>query len=212
MRPERHRRERKYPVGKSRNKKASMAIGITEPQLDSQASARPAGKDPRPAISACSAYWFEKPLRPSARPATRNSQPIRFCGRLEARTNPTTGMATLTTCWETLETFQPVRLAGTRCRSRYASASPPPISATDPVAAHTGTHRAVRALIWVPSLPPIKAAADASQMRRAATCVCGSRVGRSPFRHASHAMPGPFRDNLPLGAKHPASRRSPDVS
>src|SRR5580700_619573 len=152
----RHRRERRYPVGKSSSKKASIVAGITEIQLESQASARPAGQDPGSATSACSAYWFEKPPRPSVSPANRNSQPIRFSGRLEASTKPITAAATFTTCPEMLETVQPVRLAGTRCRSTYASASPPPISATDPAAAHPATHRAVRALIRIPH-PPTKA-------------------------------------------------------
>ena len=51
-----HRRERSRPVGKSRNTKASMATGITQIQLDSQATARPAGKDPGAATRACSPY------------------------------------------------------------------------------------------------------------------------------------------------------------
>jgi len=82
----RHRRERTCPVGKSWNKKASMAIGMIQVQLVSQANARPAGQDPRAAYSACIAYWFAKPIRPSPSPATRNSQPIRFSGRREAMT------------------------------------------------------------------------------------------------------------------------------
>src|SRR5580700_3186570 len=114
----RQRRDRTYPVGKSRNKNASTAVGITQVQLDSQANARPAGQDPRSATRACSAYAFEKLLRPSASPATRNSQPIRFSGRLEARTKPTPPAATFTSCMEMLETVQLVKLAGTRCRSR----------------------------------------------------------------------------------------------
>src|SRR5580704_5818727 len=113
----RHRRERSCPVGNSKNKKASAATAIIQIQLDSQANTWPAGKDPRCATSACSAYGFEKPLRPSASPATRNSQPIRFSGRRDARTNPVTGTAMLTTCPEMLETVQLARLAGTRCRS-----------------------------------------------------------------------------------------------
>jgi hypothetical protein len=52
----RHRRERKYPVGKSRNKKARLATWITQIQLDSHADRRPAGNDPGAATSACSAY------------------------------------------------------------------------------------------------------------------------------------------------------------
>src|SRR5580704_2740146 len=113
----RHRRERNCPVGNSKNKKASAATAIIQIQLDSQPNTWPAGKDPRCATRACSAYWFEKPLRPSASPATRNSQPIRFSGRLNARTKPVTGTAMFTTCPEMLETVQPVRLAGTNCRS-----------------------------------------------------------------------------------------------
>src|SRR5580658_1599084 len=93
----RHRRERSRPVGNNKNKKASAATAITQIQLDSQANTWPAGQDPRSATSACSAYWFEKPLRPSASPATRNSQPIRFSGRLDARTKPVTGTAMFTT-------------------------------------------------------------------------------------------------------------------
>ena len=50
----RHRRERSCPAGKSRNTNASMASGITQIQLDSQADARPAGQDPGAATSACS--------------------------------------------------------------------------------------------------------------------------------------------------------------
>ena len=84
----RHRRERSSPVGNIKNKKPSMATAITHPQSDSQANTRPAGKDPGAATSACSAYEFEKPLRPSASPATRNRQPIRFSGRLDARDKP----------------------------------------------------------------------------------------------------------------------------
>jgi hypothetical protein len=114
----RQRRERRCPVGKSRSKKASVATGIIHIALNSQPNARPAGKDPGTATSACSAYWSEKPLRPNPSPATRNSQPIRFSGRRDARTKPVTGTATFTTCAEMLETVQPVRLAGTRCRFR----------------------------------------------------------------------------------------------
>src|SRR5690348_9834716 len=51
----RHRRERSRPVGKSKNTNASIAIGITQIQLDSQAAARAAGSDPGSATSACSA-------------------------------------------------------------------------------------------------------------------------------------------------------------
>jgi MFS family permease len=36
-------------------------------------------------------YWPAKLLSPSVRPAASASQPIRFCGRLEARTNPSPG-------------------------------------------------------------------------------------------------------------------------
>src|SRR6266496_2119763 len=50
----RHRRERSRPVGKSRNTNASIATGITQIQLASQANARPAGNDPGSATSACS--------------------------------------------------------------------------------------------------------------------------------------------------------------
>jgi hypothetical protein len=113
----RHRPERRYPVGNSSSKKASTVDGIAEVQLDSQANARPAGHDPGYATSACSAYWFEKLPRPSVSPATRNSQPIRFSGRLEASTKPITATAAFTTYWQKLVTVQPVRLAGTRCRS-----------------------------------------------------------------------------------------------
>jgi hypothetical protein len=41
-----HRRERRRPVGKSKNKKASIAVWITQTQLDSQAKTRPAGTRP----------------------------------------------------------------------------------------------------------------------------------------------------------------------
>jgi len=118
--------------------------------LNSQAAARPAGQDPGSATSACSAYRFEKPLRPSASPAARNSQPIRFSGRRDATTKPTTRTAAFTTCSERLETVQPVEPAGTRCRSAWASAIPTPISITDPAAVHPATHRAVRALTGIP--------------------------------------------------------------
>src|ERR1700730_15724865 len=57
----RQRREGTYPVGKSRNKNASTATGITQVQLDSQANARPAGQDPRSATRACPAYELPKP-------------------------------------------------------------------------------------------------------------------------------------------------------
>src|ERR1700722_17402614 len=113
----RHRRERSRPVGKSKNKKPSAATATIQIQLDSQANTGPAGRERRAATNARSAYWSEKPLRPSASPATRNSQPIRFSGRLDARTKPVTGTAMFTTCPEMLETVQPVRLAGTNCRS-----------------------------------------------------------------------------------------------
>ena len=79
--------------------------------------------------------------------ASRSGSP----GRRDARTKPVTGTATFTTCAEMLETVQPVRLAGTRCRFRYASVTPPPISATEPAAVHPATHWAVRALTWIPS-------------------------------------------------------------
>jgi hypothetical protein len=50
----RHRRERSCPVGKSRNTKASMAMGITQIQLASHMAARPVGQDPGAATRACS--------------------------------------------------------------------------------------------------------------------------------------------------------------
>lgn len=52
----RHRRQRSCPTGKSRNAKASMEMGITQVQLDSQANTRPAGKDPGTATKARSPY------------------------------------------------------------------------------------------------------------------------------------------------------------
>src|SRR5262245_37238346 len=148
-----HRRERSRPVGKSRNTKASMAKAITQIQLDSQANARPAGKDPGATIRACSPYCCEKALSPSARPATRNSQPTRLAGRREARTKPVTGMARFTTSPKASEMFHLIMSAGTRCRSTYAHASPPAISATDTPAAQPATHRAVRTLIAIPPAP-----------------------------------------------------------
>src|SRR6266568_1258713 len=74
----RQRRERSCPVGKSKNTNASMAIGITQIQLDNQALAEPAGKDPGAATRARNPYCCEKLPSPSARPAARNSQPTRF--------------------------------------------------------------------------------------------------------------------------------------
>jgi hypothetical protein len=76
-----HRRERNRPVGNSRNTKASMAKAISQIQLPSQANTWPAGKDPGAATRAYSPYCPEKALSPSARPATRNSQPMRLAGR-----------------------------------------------------------------------------------------------------------------------------------
>ena len=113
-------------------------------------SQRPAGKDSGTATSARCPYWSAKLLSPSVRPAASASQPIRFCGRREARTKPITGMAMFTTSPKTSETSQLVMLAGTRCRSTYARIKPPTISASDPAAAHPATRRAVRALIWIP--------------------------------------------------------------
>src|SRR6266480_2547854 len=146
----RHRRERTCPVGNSRNTNASTASGITQIQLDSQAAARPAGRDPGTATRACSPYCARKPPSPSARPATRNNQPTRFAGRRDARTKPTTGTARFATPPKTSEKSQPVSPAGTRCRSTYASTSAPAISATDPTAAPPATHRPVRTLITIP--------------------------------------------------------------
>src|SRR6266516_2549435 len=143
----RHRGERSCPVGKSRNTKASMAGGITQIQLDTQAGARAAGKDPGAAIRACSPYCSEKLCSASARPATRNSQPIRFAGRLDARTKPTTGTARFSTSPKTSENSQRVRPAGARCRFTYTRTSPPAISATEPAAIQPATHRAVKTLI-----------------------------------------------------------------
>src|ERR1700730_6250470 len=48
----RHRRERSCPVGKSRNTNAITVIGITQVQLASQATTRPAGQDPGAATRA----------------------------------------------------------------------------------------------------------------------------------------------------------------
>jgi len=52
----RHRRERRRPVGNSSKTNASMAMGMTQIQLDSQAATRPPGQDPGAATSACCAY------------------------------------------------------------------------------------------------------------------------------------------------------------
>jgi hypothetical protein len=100
-------------------------LASTQTQLDSQASARPAGRDPRSATSARSAYELANPLKPSDNPAARNNQPIRFSGRREAITNPAAGTATFTTCPETLETVQPVRLAGAAGTPRLSRHSRP---------------------------------------------------------------------------------------
>ena len=104
-------------------------------------------------MSACSAYALAKPLRPIASPATRNSQPIRFSARRDARTNPATGTATFTSWLETLVTVQPVTLAGTSCRSTYDSTSPVTISATDTAAADPATRWAASPLSWNPGPP-----------------------------------------------------------
>ena len=58
--------------------------------MDSQANTWPAGKDPRCATSACSAYWFEKPLRPStpAPPPGTPARPIRFSGHQGRKDEP----------------------------------------------------------------------------------------------------------------------------
>src|SRR5690348_1669725 len=49
----RHRADRRCPVGNRRNRKLSEAKGITQSQLESQRSARPAGSDPGTATRAC---------------------------------------------------------------------------------------------------------------------------------------------------------------
>ena len=93
-----HRRERSRPVGKSRNTKASMAMGTAQIQLDSHMPRpggrhRPRGRDQ----SRARRRPTRSRLSPSIRPVARASQPIRFAGRLEARTKPMTGMDMLTT-------------------------------------------------------------------------------------------------------------------
>src|SRR5215475_5999216 len=108
----RHRRELSCPVGKSRDKKASAAMGITQIQLASHMAARPAGQDPGAATKACSPQAREKEPSPNPRPATTNTQPTRFAGRRDASTKPTTGMARFATPSKTSEKFQPVRSAG----------------------------------------------------------------------------------------------------
>ena len=112
-----HRRERSRPVGNSRSRKASSATWITKIQLESQAISRPAARDPGSATRACSAYGFAKLPRPSARPAARNSQPMRLPGRREARTKPRTGTPRFTTFMKTSEKFQVTWSAGSACRS-----------------------------------------------------------------------------------------------
>jgi len=84
--------------------------------LDSQANARPAGRDPGAAARARSPYCSEKLCSATARPATRNSQPIRLAGRRETRTKPTRGTARLTTCPKTSEGSHIIRPAGARSR------------------------------------------------------------------------------------------------
>src|SRR5215469_13280934 len=113
-----HGRERGRPVGKSTSTSANMANGTTQIQLASHTAARPAGRDPGATTRARSPYSAEKLFSPSARPAARKSQPIRFPGRREARTKPTTGTARYVTCPRTPEKSQPDRSAGTRCRFR----------------------------------------------------------------------------------------------
>src|SRR5947207_994609 len=68
-------------------------------------------------------------------------------------TKPATGMARFTTSPKASEMFHPILSVGTRCRSTYAHASPPAISATDIPAAQPATHRAVRTLIPLPPAP-----------------------------------------------------------
>src|SRR5215831_11541024 len=150
----RHRGERSCPVGKSRNTKASTANRTGQIQLASQAAARPAGQDPGTAARACCAYWVGKKFSPTARPATRNSQPRRLAGRLVARTNPTAGTARLVTYPKTSEKSQLVRFPCTRYRSTYASTTVPAMSAADAAAAEPATQRTVRALICTPSSGP----------------------------------------------------------
>ena len=142
------------PSGRAETKTRAQRPG--SPRSNSTARQTPGPRQrPRVRDQCVQRVRVREATRPSPSPATRNSQPIRFSGRLEARTKPVIGTATFTTCPETSETVQLVRLAGTRCRFTYASTSPAPISATDPAALHPATHRAVRALIRIPH-PPIK--------------------------------------------------------
>src|SRR5215467_2870206 len=153
----RHRRERSRPSGKSKNTKASTATGITQIQLDSQANARPPGSDPGAAIRACSPYWFQKLLSPTAKPATRNSQPIRLTGRMYARTKPMIGTTKSTTFPNTSEKSQPVKPVDASWRSAYAKTSPPASSAIDPAARPPATHRLAGGPNWIlpaPAPPP----------------------------------------------------------
>ena len=74
-----------------------------------------ATRAPRPGPAA--AYGPRRLLSPSPRPAARNNQPIRFAGRRDARTKPTTGTAMFTTSPKTSERSQSSGWPGTRCRS-----------------------------------------------------------------------------------------------
>src|SRR5215471_3494084 len=148
-----HRRERSRPVGKSMSRKASSAIWTTQVQLENQATSWPAGRDPGATRRACSAYGAMKAPSPSVTPAARNSQPMRFDGRREARTNPTTGTPMFPTSWRTAGKLHPVRSAGRAYRSAYARAIPAAIKASEPTAMPPATHPAVRALIWIPPAP-----------------------------------------------------------
>ena len=56
---------------------------------------------------------------------------------------------------ETSKRFQPASPAGTRCRSTYASTTAPAAGLTDPAAAQPAPHRAVSALIPIPSTEPV---------------------------------------------------------
>ncbi len=86
----RHRGDLSRPVGNHRNMNGSAHTAIGQIHFENQARNRPPGSPGR-ASRACTAQASPNTLSEAARPATRNSQPIRLAGRRTASRIPSAG-------------------------------------------------------------------------------------------------------------------------
>src|SRR5688500_16418570 len=133
-------------------------MGIAPIQVAKQASMRPAGSEPGPATSACSAYEREWLVNASVNPATRSDQPIGLSLRRETITMPEKGMVRFATTTNTPPTLQASDTSGSVAeRSRNRKTRPATISAIDARPTDQATRRALRAVKGDPPvaiLPP----------------------------------------------------------